>query len=182
MSAAGNPLSSAATSTEAPPPDTTKKPVDFSADWVPSSDQRSYCLEALKAFKEKKSHSPEKIASEFSSLQFSCQKGIDILYYPCTFSRVSTGVEPPLGKGVNILESTIRAQIEPKLFFASHLTWYGSSGVSPCVVLQLGHVFLFYNCGVPASLRAPRLNLRDTCHLSTKARTDGKKTPSVCLC
>ncbi|KAM3238411.1 protein-tyrosine-phosphatase PTP1 isoform X1 [Capsicum annuum] len=69
MSAAGNPLSSAATSTEAPPPDTTKKPVDFSADWVPSSDQRSYCLEALKAFKEKKSHSPEKIASEFSSLQ-----------------------------------------------------------------------------------------------------------------
>lgn len=71
MSAAGNPLSSAATSTEAPPPDTTKKPVDFSADWVPSSDQRSYCLEALKAFKEKKSHSPEKIASEFSSLQVS---------------------------------------------------------------------------------------------------------------
>ncbi|PHU19794.1 Protein-tyrosine-phosphatase PTP1 [Capsicum chinense] len=69
MSAAGNPLSSAATSTEAPPPDTTKKPVDFSSDWVPSSDQRSYCLEALKAFKEKKSHSPEKIASEFSSLQ-----------------------------------------------------------------------------------------------------------------
>ncbi|PHT50443.1 hypothetical protein CQW23_10190 [Capsicum baccatum] len=69
MSASGSPLSSAATSTEAPPPDTTKKPVDFSADWVPSSDQRSYCLEALKAFKEKKSHSPEKIASEFSSLQ-----------------------------------------------------------------------------------------------------------------
>ncbi|KAF3678786.1 Aspartate-semialdehyde dehydrogenase [Capsicum annuum] len=46
-----------------------------------------------------------------------------------------------------------------------------------------------------ASLRAPQLNSRDTCYLppatgsnryqvtlSTKFRTDGKKTPSVCLC
>ncbi|XP_055833250.1 protein-tyrosine-phosphatase PTP1-like isoform X1 [Solanum dulcamara] len=76
MAAAGNPLSSAVTSTEPPPtaPGTAKKPLDFSADSVPqrivlSPDQRSYCLEALKDFKEKRFHSPDKIASEFSTLQ-----------------------------------------------------------------------------------------------------------------
>lgn len=78
MAAAGNPLSSAVTSMEPPPTasGTAKKPLDFSADSVPqrivlSPDQRSYCLEALKDFKEKRFHSPDKIASEFSTLQVS---------------------------------------------------------------------------------------------------------------
>ncbi|KAH0777759.1 hypothetical protein KY290_009170 [Solanum tuberosum] len=76
MAAAGNPLSSAVTSTEPPPTalGTANKPLDFSADSIPqrivlSPDQRSHCLEALKAFKEKRCHSPDKIASEFSALQ-----------------------------------------------------------------------------------------------------------------
>ncbi|XP_059280333.1 protein-tyrosine-phosphatase PTP1-like isoform X2 [Lycium ferocissimum] len=67
MTAAGNP---SVTSTEPPPRGT----ADFSVDLVPqrillSPDQRSYCLEALNAFKDKRSHSPHKIASEFSTLQ-----------------------------------------------------------------------------------------------------------------
>ncbi|KAK4359011.1 hypothetical protein RND71_021240 [Anisodus tanguticus] len=78
MAAAGNPLSSAATSTVPPPPtasgSTAKKPFDFSTDSVPhrivvSPDQRSYCLEALKYFKEKRCNSPDKIDLEFSTLQ-----------------------------------------------------------------------------------------------------------------
>ncbi|XP_009624646.1 protein-tyrosine-phosphatase PTP1 isoform X1 [Nicotiana tomentosiformis] len=76
MAAAGNPLSSATTSTEQPATatGTVTKPLDFSADSVPkrivlSPDQRSYCLEALTAFKEKRCHSPGKIDSEFSALQ-----------------------------------------------------------------------------------------------------------------
>ncbi|KAG5575402.1 hypothetical protein H5410_055536 [Solanum commersonii] len=68
MAAAGNPLSSAVTSTEPPPTalDTANKPLDFSADSVPqrivlSPDQRSHCLEALKALKEKRCHSRTKL-------------------------------------------------------------------------------------------------------------------------
>ncbi|XP_009765732.1 protein-tyrosine-phosphatase PTP1 isoform X3 [Nicotiana tabacum] len=76
MAAAGNPLSSATTSTEPPATatGTVTKHLDFSADSVPkrivlSPDQRSYCLEALTAFKDKRYHSPGKIDSEFSALQ-----------------------------------------------------------------------------------------------------------------
>ncbi|MCD7461750.1 tyrosine protein phosphatase 1 [Datura stramonium] len=91
MAAADNLSSSVATSTESPPtsPGTANKPFDFSTDSIPqrivlSPDQRSYYLEVLKAFKEKRFHSPDKTASEFSILQ-----DIDIYYYPCTFSCFS---------------------------------------------------------------------------------------------